>query len=129
MPWRKIAVLQWLASVIYTTILFLDSLAFGLVIVLLGWLPFRQRYGLARAWANTNIWLAKFLCGLEWIVEGREHIPREGAHVTMWKHTSAWETRSADGSCSLTTGHGPRTGDPLDPARRLGDLADEVHRH
>ena len=28
--------------------------------------------------------------GLDWVVEGRENIPREGAHITMWKHTSAW---------------------------------------
>jgi len=90
--WRKIAPLQWLLSLLYTTVLFVDSLLFGLVIVLLGWLPFLKRYALARAWASTNIGLAKFLCGLDWTVEGREHIPRTGAHVTMWKHTSTWET-------------------------------------
>ena len=90
--WRKRLPLQGAASVAYTTILFLDSLAFGFVIVLLGWLPFRQRYGLARAWAWTNVGLAKRICGLDWTVEGREHIPQEGAHVTMWKHTSTWET-------------------------------------
>lgn len=90
--WRRIPPLQWTCSLAYTTILFVDSLLFGLVIVLLGWLPFRQRYGLARAWAATNIGLAKWMCGLDWTVEGREHIPREGAHVTMWKHTSTWET-------------------------------------
>ena len=90
--WRSIPPLQWILSLVYTTILFLDSLLFGLVIVLLGWLPFRMRYGLARAWAYTNIGLAQFLCGLDWIVIGRENIPREGAHVTMWKHTSTWET-------------------------------------
>jgi len=90
--WRKIPPLQWLLSVFYTTLLFVDSLAFGFIIVLLGWLPFRQRYGLARAWARTNLEFAKFFCGLDWTVEGREHIPREGAHVTMWKHTSTWET-------------------------------------
>ncbi len=88
--WRKLLPLQWSASVIFTVVLFLDSLVFGFVIVLLGWLPFRRRYGLARAWARTNIGLAKFICGLDWTVEGREHIPREGAHVTMWKHTSTW---------------------------------------
>ena len=38
------------------------------------------------------MWLAKILCGLDWVVEGRENIPREGAHISMWKHTSAWET-------------------------------------
>jgi len=90
--WRNILPLQWICSIVYTTVLFLDSLVFGFVIVVLGWLPFRQRYGLARAWARTNIGLAKLICGLDWTVEGREHIPREGAHVTMWKHTSTWET-------------------------------------
>jgi 1-acyl-sn-glycerol-3-phosphate acyltransferase len=90
--WRTLLPLQWLASVLYTSIFFIDSVLFGFVIVLLGWLPFRQRYGLARTWAQTNVGLAKILCGLDWTVEGREHIPREGAHVTMWKHTSTWET-------------------------------------
>lgn len=90
--WRKSPSLQWLASVAYTALLFLDSLVFGFVIVLFGWLPFRKLYGFARAWAQTNLWLAKIFCGLDWVVEGRECIPREGAHVTMWKHTSTWET-------------------------------------
>ncbi len=90
--WRKFALLQWFCSLLYTAVLFVDSLAFGFVIVLFGWLPFRALYGFARAWAHTNLWLLKVLCGLDWGVEGREHIPREGAHVTMWKHTSTWET-------------------------------------
>ena len=38
------------------------------------------------------MWFGKFFCGLDWVVEGREHIPHEGAHVSMWKHTSTWET-------------------------------------
>jgi 1-acyl-sn-glycerol-3-phosphate acyltransferase len=90
--WRRILPLQWILSIAFTATLFVDSLVFGLVIVLLGWLPFRQRYGLARAWARTNLWLAKFFCGLDWTLIGAERIPREGAHVTMWKHTSTWET-------------------------------------
>jgi len=90
--WRRIAPLQWLASLVYTTLLFVDSLFWGAVVVSFGWLPFRQRYGLARAWASSNMWLAKVLCGLDWVVEGQENMPRTGAHITMWKHTSTWET-------------------------------------
>jgi len=90
--WRKLPAVQRVLSLVYTTLLFLDSLAFGLVICLFGWLPFQRLYGFARAWAHTNLWLLKVLCGLGWALEGREHIPREGAHVTMWKHTSTWET-------------------------------------
>ena len=73
--WRSIPPLQWILSLVYTTILFLDSLVFGFVIVLLGWLPFRRRYGLARAWAYTNLGLAKFLCGLDWVVLGARAHP------------------------------------------------------
>ena len=84
--------MQWICSVAYTTVLFVDSLAFGFAIVLFGWLPFRKLYGFARAWAHTNLALLKFFCGLDWTLIGGEQIPREGAHVTMWKHTSTWET-------------------------------------
>lgn len=90
--WRRSAAVQWLGSVLFTTLLFLDSFLWGLAICLFGWLPFRQLYGFARAWARWHLWLAKVLCGLDWVIEGREHIPREGAHISMWKHTSAWET-------------------------------------
>ena len=68
--------MQWLASVVYTTLLFADSLVWGTVITLLGWLPFRLLYYFARGWAGSNLWLAKILCGLDWVVEGRENLPR-----------------------------------------------------
>jgi 1-acyl-sn-glycerol-3-phosphate acyltransferase len=90
--WRTIPPLQWILSLVYTSLLFANSLLFGFVICLFGWLPYRLRYGLARAWARSNLWLLKVFCGLDWTVIGGENIPREGAHVTMWKHTSSWET-------------------------------------
>lgn len=90
--WRRFAPLQWLGSVIFTALLFLLSPIWGAVITLVGWLPFFQLYRLARGWAGSNLWFAKIFCGLDWVVEGRENIPHEGAHVSMWKHTSTWET-------------------------------------
>jgi 1-acyl-sn-glycerol-3-phosphate acyltransferase len=90
--WRQFRPVQWAGSLVFTTMLFADSLLWGLAIVLFGWLPFRQLYQFARAWAWWHLWLGKILCGLDWVVEGREHIPREGAHISMWKHTTAWET-------------------------------------
>jgi 1-acyl-sn-glycerol-3-phosphate acyltransferase len=90
--WRRLAPVQWLGSLAFTAQLFLMSLFWGGVITLFGWLPFRRLYWFARAWAWWNMQCARILCGLEWTVGGREHIPREGAHVSMWKHTSTWET-------------------------------------
>jgi 1-acyl-sn-glycerol-3-phosphate acyltransferase len=90
--WRAFAPLQWLGSVFFTVQLFLLAPVWGAVITLVGWLPFRALYVFARGWAGSNMWLAKKFCGLDWVVEGRENIPHEGAHISMWKHTSAWET-------------------------------------
>jgi 1-acyl-sn-glycerol-3-phosphate acyltransferase len=66
-------------------------LLFAIAVVLLSWLPNRKLYGVARNWARFHLWLLRVLCGLTHSVEGRENIPT-GAHVSMWKHSSAWET-------------------------------------
>src|ERR1700741_2016547 len=89
---RRPAIAQWLGAGPFTTLLFGCSLCFGLAIVLFGWLPFRHLYKFARGWARWHLWLVKILCGLDWRLEGGENIPREGAHISMWKHASTWET-------------------------------------
>jgi len=90
--WRRFLPLQWILSLVFTTLLFVDSVLWGFAIVLCGWLPFRALYHFARGWARTNLWLLKVLCGLDWTVTGAQNIPHDGAHVSMWKHTSSWET-------------------------------------
>ena len=37
------------------------------------------------------VWLARWICGIRWQVEGLEHLPRQPA-VILAKHQSAWET-------------------------------------
>ncbi len=54
-------------------------------------LPFPQRYRVVSQWARFNLWCLKWLCGLDFKVEGRENLPREPA-VAFCKHQSAWET-------------------------------------
>ena len=91
--WRqRWPALQWAASLLFTGALFVSALLWAAFIVLCGWLPLQRLHAFTRGWATFVLWLARWLCGLDWVVEGRENIPREGAHVTMWKHTSAWET-------------------------------------
>lgn len=93
MAWRqRWPVLQWFASLLFTTSLFLSALAWAAVIVLCGWLPVSRLHAFTRGWARCNLWLLRGLCGLDWVVEGRERIPPAGAHITMWKHSSSWET-------------------------------------
>lgn len=83
--------MQLLRSVLFTTALFLGTLLYAVAVLAFGWLPSHQLYAIARSWGRVNLWLLAKLCGLTYTVEGRENIP-PGAHVSMWKHSSAWET-------------------------------------
>lgn len=83
--------MQWLLSLVFTTFLFLSTAVFAVVVMASAVLPYRWRYAIARAWAGTQLAAVKVLCGLDYVVEGREHIP-PGNHISMWKHSSAWET-------------------------------------
>lgn len=83
--------MQLLRSVLFTTLLFLGTLLYAVAVLAFGWLPSQKLYVIARSWARVNLWLLDRLCGLTYVVEGVENIP-PGAHVSMWKHSSAWET-------------------------------------
>jgi len=82
---------QLIRSLLFTTFLFVSTFVYALVVLALSWLPFHKLYGVARSWSLTQMWMLRKLCGLSHTVEGLEHLPA-GAHVSMWKHSSAWET-------------------------------------
>ncbi len=84
--------MQWLKSFVCTALLFANTFLFAVVVMLSAPFGLDARHASARAWARTNLWLLRVLCGLDYVVEGVENIPREGAHISYWKHTSAWET-------------------------------------
>ena len=64
---------------------------FGGVMALGFWLPYKAQFAIARTWARILLWVLERLCGLKYVVEGRERIP-PGNHIVMSNHTSAWET-------------------------------------
>ena len=66
--------MQHLRSAIYTVMLFLVTAFFAVVVILLMWLPPEAHYAVPRAWARTNLWLLKYLCRLDYRVEGRENV-------------------------------------------------------
>jgi 1-acyl-sn-glycerol-3-phosphate acyltransferase len=78
-------------SLLYTTWLFLGTGLYACGVLILFWAPTRVLYALADHWARSQMWALRVLCGLSYRVEGQENIP-PGAHVSMWKHSSAWET-------------------------------------
>jgi 1-acyl-sn-glycerol-3-phosphate acyltransferase len=82
---------QLVRSILFTTFLFASTFCYAIVVLVAALLPSVQLYGIARSWSRTQLWMLEKLCGLSHKVEGLEHLP-EGAHVSMWKHSSAWET-------------------------------------
>jgi 1-acyl-sn-glycerol-3-phosphate acyltransferase len=78
-------------SLLFTTYMMASACLFGAVMGLGFWLPYRAQFAIARSWARILLWVLERLCGLKYVVEGRERIP-PGNHIVMSNHTSAWET-------------------------------------
>jgi 1-acyl-sn-glycerol-3-phosphate acyltransferase len=84
--------MQLLRSIIFTTLFFLTTAVYAVILLVYGiWIPYPKRFYLAKSWADVLMWLLDKICGLNYRVTGRENIP-SGAHISMWKHSSAWET-------------------------------------
>jgi 1-acyl-sn-glycerol-3-phosphate acyltransferase len=83
--------MQLLRSLLFNAYMILSACLFGAFMSLCFWSPHSFQFAIARCWARCLLWVLARLCGLKFIVEGRERIP-EGAHIVMSNHTSAWET-------------------------------------
>jgi 1-acyl-sn-glycerol-3-phosphate acyltransferase len=83
--------MRLLRSLLFTTYMMVSACLFGAFMALCFWLPYRAQFAVARTWARCLFWTLERLCGLSFVVEGREHIP-QGNHIIMSNHASAWET-------------------------------------
>ena len=83
--------MQTFRSLLFTTYMMLSACVIGGLMGMCFWLPYRHRFAMARGWARGLLWVLERLCGLKFVVEGRERIP-SGAHIVMSNHSSAWET-------------------------------------
>ncbi len=84
--------MQALRSLVFTSFLFLWTLAYAVFFVLVGpWFGHRRRFALIDWYAQRIFDVLRLTCRLEYRVEGLENIPSE-PHVAYWKHASAWET-------------------------------------
>ena len=81
----------YLRSLFFTTSLFLSVLPYATAIIICavfnkGWI-----FPLAHSWARFNLWMLRVACGLDYTVQGSEHVPAENCVVYI-KHQSAFET-------------------------------------
>ncbi|MGI9246789.1 MAG: lysophospholipid acyltransferase family protein [Steroidobacteraceae bacterium] len=85
--------MQWLRSLVFTVTMFIVTAVFGVIVLVAAMLPLslEQRYVIPRTWGRLLTWLAGVICGLRYVVEGRENLPAR-SFISLWKHSSAWET-------------------------------------
>lgn len=79
-----------LRSLIFQAYFFISVLLFAFAVFLSWPLPFAVRFGLARTWARTMLWVGRVMCGLDYVIEGTENIPQEPS-VIMIKHSTVFE--------------------------------------
>jgi 1-acyl-sn-glycerol-3-phosphate acyltransferase len=82
---------QWVGSIVFTSLMFLTVPIYGAVALLTAPLPRACTYAIAVFWVDSMLWLLRVLCRLDYVVEGREHLPARSS-IVLLKHSSAWET-------------------------------------
>jgi len=80
-----------LRSALFAAALIVITPPYALFILCTWVLPRRTRYRIVSLWSRCVVWLARWICGIRWRVEGLEHLPARPA-VILAKHQSAWET-------------------------------------
>lgn len=78
-------------SVIFNILFYLNLTVYLMVAMPTLLLPYRYLLGVARAWASTNLWLLRVICGIKAEFRGLEKIPPGGLLIAS-KHQSMWET-------------------------------------
>ena len=82
----------YLRSFLYTALLFASVVPHSLWVLAARPFGFRHAAKSAYWWGRLNLWGLRVICGLDWRVEGLEHLPRDRTAICYIKHTSAWET-------------------------------------
>ena len=84
--------MQLIGSFIFTAFLFLWTFGYAIFFTIANlFLPFKQRFVLARVWGIVLLRMLKWTCRLDYRIEGAENLP-SGNHIALWKHSSSWET-------------------------------------
>jgi 1-acyl-sn-glycerol-3-phosphate acyltransferase len=84
-------VLTIVRSILFNILFYLNLFVYFIAAIPSLFLPYRVVVAFAKAWAHTDLWLVRAVCGIdvEWI--GLEKIP-EGPLIVASKHQSLWET-------------------------------------
>jgi 1-acyl-sn-glycerol-3-phosphate acyltransferase len=83
--------MSYLRSALFALALVLITPPYALLALASAPLPRMTRYRIISGWSRLVVLLARAVLGIDWRVEGREHLPARPS-VILSKHQSAWET-------------------------------------
>jgi len=83
--------MTWLRSSAFALALVLITPPYALLALCTLPLPPLMRYRIISGWSRLVVYVAKIIVGIDWRIEGAEHLPARPA-VILAKHQSAWET-------------------------------------
>ena len=81
----------WFRSLLFQIYFFASVCIASLTIAIFFWAPYEFRFSIARNWGKSMLVMGKWLCGLDYSIEGLENIP-DTPSVIMIKHTTVFET-------------------------------------
>jgi 1-acyl-sn-glycerol-3-phosphate acyltransferase len=81
----------WIRSLLFQIYFYASVCVHATGVAICGLFPYPVRFAIARAWGKSMLFVGKHLCGLDYVIEGEEHIPDEPS-VIMIKHTTVFET-------------------------------------
>lgn len=85
---RPILFIRSLLFWIYHIISMLLVVATALILF---FMPLKTRYKIITSWAKSNVSFLKYVCKVDYKLEGTENIP-QGAAIVLSNHQSTWET-------------------------------------
>lgn len=83
--------MRWVRSVAFAAALLLVTPPYALLALATFPLSRLARYRVISGWSRIVMGLARHILGIDWRVEGLEHLPNRPA-IILSKHQSAWET-------------------------------------
>ena len=78
-------------SCLFALVLIVITPPYALVALATFALPRMTRYRIISGWSRLVIFFSRKILGIDWRIEGREHLPATPA-IILSKHQSAWET-------------------------------------
>lgn len=84
--------MKLLRSLFFDCLFYLTTTLVALFCLPLLLLPLRHRFIIMQLWGRLSLFLARHVLGLNYHVEGLEHLPVSGPFLIACKHQSAWET-------------------------------------